>query len=93
MIFPISQHKYYKKQYKAIILPYIINAAKGVIPKKIQEKERSTIGEWYKIIECVYKIEYLSSREEEQVGRFESIRESWIAFKIAFKKTRKYMDA
>lgn len=60
-----------KKQYKRTLTPYLLNAAKRIIPKKY-----------------IFKMEYLSSREEGLVEIYNSIWEKL----IDFKKTRKYRE-
>lgn len=62
-----------KKQYKRTLTPYLLNAAKGIIPTKWLDSEKSTIKEWFGRIDHIFKIEYLSSREEGQAERFNSI--------------------
>lgn len=80
-----------KKYYRRTMTPYLLNAAKGLIPKKSQkwlDPEKQIIKEQFERIEYIFKMEYLTSREEGQVERFNSIWGKW----LEFKKSKKYID-
>lgn len=71
------------KQYKASVIPTLINVAKSLIPKKWQEVDSSKIRNWLLGINEIYYLESLDYRWEEEddgVDRKDKW-ESWKMFK------------
>lgn len=75
------------KQYKNTLVPNLLNAAKGAIPRKWLSTESPTLRDWCNRAEYIYNMEYLSSTENEQVDQFGNKWEKW----VDFKSTNKYV--
>lgn len=77
-----------EKQYKASLVPHLINAAKKLIPKNWREKESPQIWEWINAVEETYTMErFYGSKEEGGEGR----KDKWKSWR-EFKKTWSYAE-
>lgn len=76
------------RKYNNTIIPKLLNAAKGVIPKKCLELESPTIKEWCQRVEYIYNMEYIGSRVEEQSEEYMT---KWSTWK-KFKESGRYME-
>lgn len=76
------------KQYRESLVPYLLNAAKSLIPKRWQEEESPKMRDCVIAIEGTYNMERLRfSGEEEREGSMDK----WGCWQ-EFKKTWRYVE-
>lgn len=69
-----------KKQYMRSIVPSLLNAAKGLIPKNWLKRGKPDIREWFEKIDHYYKMDLLRSRERGEIQE-DSKWECWKKYK------------
>lgn len=69
------------KTYLRTLLPHLIDAAKSLIPKYWQRKERPKMREWFNKINEIQCLEYLRFSEGTKMGAFETKWKDWEKFK------------
>lgn len=69
------------KTYLRTLLPHLIDAAKSLIPKYWQTKERPKMREWFNKINEIQCLEYLRFSEGTKMGAFETKWKDWEKFK------------
>lgn len=77
------------KQYRASVIPTLINVAKSLIPKKRQEPESPKIRDWIIGVNDIYNLESCDS-DREEVARSKQ-KDKWETWKL-FKKTWTYVE-
>lgn len=66
-----------RKQYKSSLIPQLLNAAKGTIPKKWKDPSSPTIREWVQRVEYIYNMEELIRRENPMLDASQGKWEMW----------------
>lgn len=69
------------KTYLKTLLPQLTDAAKSLIPRYWQKKDRPTMREWFNKINDIYCLEYLRFREGTKMEVFEKKWREWVEFK------------
>lgn len=77
-----------RKQYKKTLVPYLVNAAKGLIPKNWLCIKKPSIKEWLQRVDHIGHMEYLSSAEQ---GQTDTYRVTWAGWN-SFKTSEKYSE-
>lgn len=75
------------KKYKQTLIPFLLNAAKRLIPRGWQRKESPETWEWFDAIEETYNNEELVNKLEEKDNGTLAVWEQW----KQFKKTWRYV--
>ena len=74
-----------KKQFGKTLVPVLLNAAKGLIPKNWLHPKRPSIKEWIQRVDFITEMEYLGQGELGGEARCRAAWEKWRAFKTSEK--------
>lgn len=69
------------KQYKKTLVPFLLNAAKGLIPKKWLHTEKPSIREWLQRVDQMSNMQFLCRGEQGQEETYREIWEKWQVYK------------
>lgn len=70
-----------RKKYRAAITPFLLNAAKALIPKQWKSKKVQTIKNWLREVDKTRLMEEVIHSQNDSETRFVSIWKGWLEFK------------
>lgn len=81
------------KQYKKTLVPYLLNAAKGLIPKKWLCTKKPSIIEWLQRVDHIGNMEYLCSAKQGWSEKHRVIWARWNRFKTSEKYSQGMIES